>query len=144
MGIEKDLMSEVVSKNNLAKNGNTYQGTRRSYNYKGLKTSGFLLACLLVVLPSISIAAPTGGNIAGGSGSISQAGSTTNIYQNSNSLAINWNSFNVNKNETVNFLQPGASSIALNRILSQSGSQILGQINANGHVVLVNPSGILL
>ncbi len=92
--------------------------------------------------PLISLAAPTGGNITGGSGAINQSGSTTNIYQNSNTLSINWNSFNVNSNETVNFLQPGASSIALNRILSNNPSQIFGQINANGQVVLVNPNGI--
>ena len=100
-----------------------------------------LLISAVFVTPDIQ-AGPTGGNITGGSGSINQSGSITNIQQNTKSLAIDWDSFNVNKNETVNFLQPGVSSIALNRILSQSGSQILGQINANGNVVLVNPNGI--
>lgn len=100
-----------------------------------------LLISAVFVIPDTQ-AGPTGGNITGGSGSINQNGSITNIQQNTQSLAIDWNSFNIDKNETVNFLQPGASSIALNRILSQSGSQILGQINANGQVVLVNPNGI--
>ena len=57
----------------------------------------------------------TGGQIVGGTGSISQTGLTTTINQNTNSLAINWNSFDVNSNETVNFNQPDASSIALNQ-----------------------------
>ncbi|MCP4275273.1 MAG: filamentous hemagglutinin N-terminal domain-containing protein, partial [Gammaproteobacteria bacterium] len=34
------------------------------------------------------------------------------------------------------------SSIALNQILGNNASQIHGQINANGHIVLVNPNGL--
>ncbi|WP_347333018.1 filamentous hemagglutinin N-terminal domain-containing protein, partial [Marinimicrobium locisalis] len=40
-----------------------------------------------------------------------------------------------------NYNQPDAGSVALNRILSQSGSEIRGRINANGHVVLINSPG---
>lgn len=87
-------------------------------------------------------AGPTDGVIVGGSGSISQSDLTTTINQNTSSLAINWNSFDVGVNETVNFVQPTSSSIALNRILSNSASEIYGQINANGQVVLVNPNGV--
>jgi trimeric autotransporter adhesin len=81
-------------------------------------------------------AAPQGGQIVGGSGSITQSNLITNIQQNTQNLAINWNSFDVSKNETVNFVQPNSSAIALNRILGGSTSQIFGQINANGKVVL--------
>jgi large exoprotein involved in heme utilization and adhesion len=112
MRIEKDLRLAVVSKNNLAKTGHLYKFINISSS-TCLRASCCLLACLLAVMPPISLAAPTGGNITGGSGAINQSGSTTNIYQNSNTLSINWNSFNVNSNETVNFLQPGASSIGI-------------------------------
>ncbi|MBI1422434.1 MAG: filamentous hemagglutinin N-terminal domain-containing protein [Gammaproteobacteria bacterium] len=88
-------------------------------------------------------AAPTGGQVVGGSGSISQSGATTTINQASQNMAINWQSYNVNRNETVNYQQPNASSISLNRILSNDGSTIAGHINANGQVILVNPNGIL-
>ena len=87
-------------------------------------------------------AGPTDGVIVGGSGTINQSNLTTTINQNTSSLAINWESFNVNSNEMVNFIQPDTSSIALNRILGTNGSEIHGQINANGQVVLVNPNGI--
>src|SRR5690606_14098031 len=43
----------------------------------------------------------------------------------------------------VEFLQPGQNSIALNRILSNDASQIFGQIDANGHVILMNPNGVI-
>lgn len=96
----------------------------------------------LSLLPVATYAAPTGGDIVDGVGAISTSGLTTTIQQNSAALAINWNSFNLDRDDIVNFIQPSASSIALNRILSSNGSQIHGQINANGQVILVNPNGI--
>lgn len=60
---------------------------------------------------------PTGGTVFAGSGSISSAGSAMTINQSSNRLAIDWQSFNIGSSATVNFVQPSASSIALNRIL---------------------------
>ncbi len=56
---------------------------------------------------------------------------------------INYDSFNVEAGSTVNFIQPGSNSRLLNRIDSATPSFIDGTINANGHVYLVNPSGVL-
>ena len=95
------------------------------------------------LLGTSSYAGPQGGNITHGSGSIGAQGNVTNILQNSNQLIIDWNSFNVNSNETVNFNQPGASSVVLNNILQYDASKINGQINANGQVILVNPRGLI-
>jgi len=88
-------------------------------------------------------AAPVGGNIVGGSGSISQTELTTTINQSSQNLAVDWQSFDVNTNERVQFVQPNSSSIALNRIIGNNGSVIQGRIDANGQVILINPNGIL-
>ncbi|MGH8294288.1 MAG: beta strand repeat-containing protein, partial [Steroidobacteraceae bacterium] len=90
------------------------------------------------------MANPVGGAIVGGRGSITSLNATTTlINQQSNQLTVNWSSFNVAGNETVRFVQPSRTSVALNDILSQSPSQIFGRIDANGHVVLINPNGIL-
>ena len=43
----------------------------------------------------------------------------------------------------MNFLQPSASSVAVNRINDPNASQILGQLHANGQIYLINPNGIL-
>jgi len=86
--------------------------------------------------------APNGGNIVGGSGSINTNGLSTTISQQTQSMAIDWNSYNLNANEKVNYLQPNSSSLSLNRILGGNASQIHGQINANGQVILVNPNGL--
>jgi len=45
--------------------------------------------------------------------------------------------------EIVNFFQPSATAIAVNRIFDTNGTQILGRLNANGQVWLINPNGIL-
>jgi filamentous hemagglutinin family protein len=101
------------------------------------------LAAGLLSLSNGAGAAPQGGQLVGGSGSISANGGTTTINQTSDKLSINWQSFNVGKSETVNFVQPSASALAVNRILDTQGSQILGKINANGQVWLINPNGVI-
>ena len=87
-------------------------------------------------------AAPTGGTIVGGDGSIDQSGVNTTIVQNTDRLAIDWESFNVGSQERVEFIQPDADSVALNRILGNEASQIFGRLDANGHVILMNPNGV--
>ena len=88
-------------------------------------------------------AAPTGGQVVSGIGTISQSGNVTTINQGSQNLAVNWKSFNTGSQETVNFVQPGASALAVNRIFDVNGTTILGHLNANGQVWLINPNGIL-
>lgn len=85
---------------------------------------------------------PVGGVVAAGSATINTAGSTININQTSNRVAINWNSFDVGSNATVNFVQPSASAVALNRVNSANPSQIYGNLNANGQVFLMNSAGV--
>jgi filamentous hemagglutinin family protein len=91
------------------------------------------------------IAGPTGGVVVEGQGSISSPNSgATVINQASQNLQLNWNSFNVGANESVQFNQPSSKATAFNRILDQNPSQIFGRIDANGQVVLVNPNGLLI
>lgn len=86
---------------------------------------------------------PTGGNVTHGNATISQSGNVMNIHQSSDRIITNWNTFNIGENATVNFHQPSSSSAALNRIQDNNPSQILGNLNANGQVYLINPNGIL-
>lgn len=104
---------------------------------------GAVISGSALLLAADAEAGPTGGVVVGGSGTIGSSGNTTTINQTSQRLSLNWQTFNLNANETVNFLQPSASSVALNRILDQKASQIFGQINANGQVFLINTHGIL-
>ena len=87
-------------------------------------------------------ALPTGGRIVAGSGSIAQSGSAMTVHQQTDKMIANWNTFNIGQNASVAFRQPGASSVALNRILDQNPSQIFGSLSANGQIFLINPAGI--
>lgn len=64
------------------------------------------------------------------------------INQSSNNLITNWDSFNIGEAASVEFVQPDASSAALNRVLDNNPSQILGSLSSNGQVFLVNPAGV--
>lgn len=88
-------------------------------------------------------ASPNGGTVVGGDGIIEQSGLDTTITQNTDHLAIDWESFNIAAEERVQFIQPDADSVALNRILGNEASQIFGRLDANGHVILMNPNGVL-
>ena len=115
--------------------------------------AGLIVAPYTVDLPTATLnsglrtqnclAAPEGGTVVGGNATINAAGSVTTISQTSQRAAIDWTSFDIAKNETVNFQQPNAQAIALNRILGNNPTAIYGQLNANGQVYLSNPNGML-
>lgn len=88
-------------------------------------------------------ASPEGGQVVGGEGVIQQAGVETIITQATERMAIDWRSFDVAANERVEFIQPSSSAVALNRVIGNRGSEILGRIDANGQVMLVNGNGIV-
>jgi filamentous hemagglutinin family protein len=101
------------------------------------------VTAVLLLGAATAQAGPVDGQVTSGAASISQSGSATTINQSSQNASLTWKSFNVGAQESVNFVQPSASAIAVNRILDTHGSQILGQLNANGQVFLINPNGIL-
>jgi filamentous hemagglutinin family protein len=86
---------------------------------------------------------PTGGQVVAGQAAISQAGSAMTIQQGSNQAILNWNSFNIGSQASVNFQQPNVSAVALNRVVGSDPSSIYGSLTANGQVFLVNPNGVL-
>lgn len=56
---------------------------------------------------------------------------------------IDWESFNIGSNATVNILQHHLSDTLINRVVGNDLSQIYGKLNATGNVVLVNPNGMI-
>lgn len=88
-------------------------------------------------------ALPSGGQVVHGSSTIQQVGNALNINQASQKTIINWQSFDIGAQASVNFYQPNASAVALNRVLGDNASQIFGKLNANGQVFLLNPHGTL-
>lgn len=90
-----------------------------------------------------AVAGPTGGSVVEGTAGISQSGTVTNVNQSSNKAIINWQGFSIGAKETVNFNQPGAASVTLNRVIGNETSIISGALNANGQVFIVNSAGVV-
>src|SRR5690606_27098928 len=63
-------------------------------------------------------ALPTGGQVAAGQVRIDQSGSRMDVHQGTSRAIVNWQSFDIGAAAHVNFNQPGANAIALNRVLS--------------------------
>ncbi len=102
---------------------------------------------MVVSLPAVAQPAPnarpTGGAIVGGSASISQTARQTTINQSTQRGAINWQSFNVGSQQSVQFNQPSSSAVTLNKVQGPNPSQIAGRIDANGQIIIENQSGVV-
>lgn len=69
-------------------------------------------------------------------------GNDTNITQDIGTVTIDWASFNVATNESVNFIQ-NAGDVAINNIGDANASEILGTINADATIFLSNSNGFI-
>lgn len=87
---------------------------------------------------------PTGENVTAGSASFDRSGNTLTILQSTDKLITNWQDFSIQSNELTKFIQPSSSSASLNRVISGNPSSILGNLEANGKVYLINPNGIVV
>jgi filamentous hemagglutinin family protein len=101
-----------------------------------------VLIAALIALPSASWANPTGGVVASGTANITNSGTTLTVQQLSNLAIINWSDFSIAAGHLTKFVQPSALSAALNRVTGANPSSILGTLQANGRVYLINPNGI--
>lgn len=120
--------------------------TSAGINAAGIDTRFTLQALAVSVMLAFgtnALAQPTGGVVAAGAATISTGATNTTINQSTQNAIINWQSFSIASGQSVQFVQPNSSSVALNRVLGSDPSSILGSLSANGKVFLVNPNGIL-
>ena len=98
---------------------------------------------LVGTAPAPVFALPGGAQVAHGSATLDQSGATLTVRTPSDRLVINYESFSIGVGELVQFLQPGANAVALNRVVGSDLSTIMGMLQANGKVNLLNPNGVL-
>lgn len=101
-----------------------------------------LALCLSLLFAAPALALPVAPTVASGSATFNQSGSTLTVTNTPNAI-INWGSFSIGQNELTKFVQQSSASAVLNRVTGQNPSQILGQLQSNGRVFLINPNGIV-
>ncbi len=116
-----------------------------------MKSSGnpppsLLKFCLLMLMlvsytDTFVIGAPKGAQVVSGTASFTQEGNLTVITAGNRSV-INYTGFDIGKNETVQFIQPGAHATVLNRVTTPDPTNIFGQLQSNGIVIISNPYGV--
>ncbi|OXJ20017.1 GLUG motif-containing protein [Burkholderia sp. AU6039] len=118
----------------------------RRHGKSAMRARVVAVATLLAGSAATSVhALPTGENIVSGKADILRYdnGQQMSVNQHTDKLVTDWQTFSVDKGQRITFNQPSDRSIALNRVISQDGSAIHGNIEANGRVFLVNPNGIV-
>ena len=101
----------------------------------------FLPISVAMLLPACVFALPEIREVAAGQADVSRSNSSL-VITTSDKAIINYDSFNIEGREHVQFVQPSSSSTVLNRVIGKDVSSILGSLSANGKVFLVNPNGI--
>ncbi|MFC1804286.1 filamentous hemagglutinin N-terminal domain-containing protein [Candidatus Omnitrophota bacterium] len=96
----------------------------------------------VLIFPVIANALPEGESVAVGDATFVRTEDTLNINTPSERLIVNYDSFNIAQQETVNFNQPSSSAIALNRVTGVSPSEIFGTLTANGIIYVINERGV--
>ena len=87
---------------------------------------------------------PRAARVTAGQADITSTGTRMDITQDSQRAIINWQGFDIGSDAKVTFVQPGSTSVTLNRVSGADRiSRIEGQLSANGQVFLVNPNGVL-
>ena len=117
-------------------------------NFKKKMRRGSLAALIALALTSSALAMPAGGVVQsgdvniGGSTDFSTVADGATITAGTDST-INWNTFNIGNNETLNF-NIADGKLLLNQVTGAQVSDILGTMRqtGKGSLALVNPNGI--
>ncbi|WP_162407653.1 filamentous hemagglutinin N-terminal domain-containing protein [Pseudoxanthomonas jiangsuensis] len=120
-------------------------GTPPAWRHGRMAGAAFALAALLPPAAAAQDpgALPEGGRVVAGEASLARQAKTLTVTQRSQRAILEWRSFDIGSEASVQFLQPSASAVALNRVLDGDASRIAGQLRANGQVYLVNGAGVL-
>lgn len=103
-----------------------------------------LLTIVFQFTPANLRANPSGEEVVAGQAEFERSGSTLTVTQGSQNVIINWQDFSIGAGELTRFLQPDSTAAALNRVISNNPSHLMGTLEANGNIFLINQNGILV
>lgn len=94
-----------------------------------------------MAIASSAYANPTGMSVVAGQATAQTIGNLMQIT-NTPGAILNWQQFNIDVGQTTQFVQQNAASQVFNRVTGGDVSQILGTLQSNGQVFLINPAGV--
>jgi filamentous hemagglutinin family protein len=108
--------------------------------------STLLGAAVLQVAACLSARAqlPSGAQVVSGDVNIAQAGNAMTLTQASRNAIVNWQSFNLGAGASLRLQQSGADAAMLARVVGNDPSQLLGSLQADGKLFLINPRGVVI
>ena len=101
-----------------------------------------LTFALLCAFAGAASANPTGATVVAGKAEVSGTGKTLSVT-NTPGTITNWQGFSIAPDELTRFIQQSSTSAVLNRVVGQDPSSLLGRLQSNGRVFLINPNGIV-
>lgn len=104
-----------------------------------LLTSAFMLSAT-----SLLLANPQGFDLIIGEATLATPNQKTIEVTTGKQSVIQWKSFSIGEHETTRFIMPDKNAAVLNRVMGGKLSQILGTLEANGKVFLINPKGVFV
>ncbi|NNM42746.1 MAG: filamentous hemagglutinin N-terminal domain-containing protein, partial [Chlamydiae bacterium] len=87
---------------------------------------------------------PKGMHISSGNAIFTDRGNGLVEIKADHGAILNWERFSIDKGEITRFIQTNSKSSVLNRVISNNPSALLGTLEANGKVFLINQNGILV
>ncbi len=87
---------------------------------------------------------PMGDVVRHGEVDVTRGTDTLTVFQGSRKAVIDWDGFSIGPGRLAEFFQPGKDSAVLNRVTGHLGSEIHGNLRADGRVILINPNGIVV
>lgn len=100
--------------------------------------------CILILFPFAAWALPQSPEVIAGSLHCTLKSSEVLELSVSDKVMIDWQSFSIEEGESVRFVQPHEMSVVINRVMSSEPSRLMGQLQSNGQMALVNTNGILV
>lgn len=101
-----------------------------------------IAAVSVLALSTTALALPTGAQVVNGAVTMNTQGNILTVTNTPNSI-INWQGFSIAAGETTRFVQQSSSSAVLNRVVGVDPSSIMGTLQSNGRIFLLNPNGII-
>src|SRR3954466_12955301 len=102
-----------------------------------LKAITLAVASCFSVATGSAFANPTDATVVSGSAIMNRQGNLLSVT-NSPGAIINWRAFSIGSNEATRFIQQSPASSVLNRVVGADPSVILGALQSNGRVFLIN------